>query len=111
MSIGILGTGTVGRTLGAARVVKSLNTMSHEVMVEPSLVPGDHAASVCGDDESARAEVRRLLVEDFGWSEPIDLGPLSASRGTEAWLPLWTRLYRHLGTGRFNLRLVRADKS
>ena len=32
---------------------------------------------------------------------------IAASRGLEAWLLLWTRLYGVLGTGEFNLRLIR----
>lgn len=49
-----------------ARVVKTLNTMNCEVMVDPGRVPGDHDVFVCGDDEGARAEVSELLRASAG---------------------------------------------
>jgi hypothetical protein len=87
-------------------VVKTLNTMHAPVMVDPGLVPGPHEVFVSGDDEGAKARVIDLL-RSFGWQAPIDLGGLDSARGTEQWLALWFRLYGRLGTGVFNLRLVR----
>jgi predicted dinucleotide-binding enzyme len=91
-----------------ARVVKTLNTMNCEVMVDPGRVPGDHDVFVCGDDEGARAEVSELL-RSFGWTAGsiVDLGELSAARGTEAYLLLWVRLYGAFGTGDLNIKVVR----
>jgi hypothetical protein len=37
----------------------------------------------------------------------LDLGDLTAARGTEMWLPLWLRLMQSLGTAQFNLKVVR----
>ncbi len=93
-----------------ARVVKALNTLANPIMVQPSLVPGEHILPICGDDAEAKAQVAALL-ESFGWrsSQLLDLGPLSQARGTEAWLLLWTRLYGVLGTGMFNLVLARGE--
>ena len=48
-----------------------------------------------------------MLSSAFGWERFVDLGDVTMARGTEAWLLLWTRLYGALGTGRFNLKLVR----
>ncbi|MFB7517781.1 NADPH-dependent F420 reductase [Streptomyces sp. NPDC056144] len=86
-----------------ARVVKTLNTMSNTVMVEPGLVPGDHNVFVSGDDEDAKAVVTGLLGS-FGWpaDRVLDLGDLSSARATEQVLPIWLRLYGVLGTGDFN---------
>ena len=39
----------------------------------------------------------------------MDLGDISAARGTEMYLPLWLRLYGGLGTGSFNIAIVRGD--
>jgi predicted dinucleotide-binding enzyme len=91
-----------------ARVVKTLNTMNCEVMVDPGRVPGDHDVFVCGDDEGARAEVSELL-QSFGWAPEsiVDLGELSAARGTEAYVLLWVRLYGAFGTGDLNIKVVR----
>jgi predicted dinucleotide-binding enzyme len=89
-------------------VVKTLNTMNCEVMVDPARVPGDHDVFVCGDDEDAKAQVGELL-QSFGWpaSSIVDLGDISAARGTEAYLLLWLRLYGALGTGDLNIKVVR----
>jgi predicted dinucleotide-binding enzyme len=91
-----------------ARVVKSLNTMNCLVMVDPSRVPGEHDVFVAGNDDDAKAQVAELLGS-FGWREAniLDLGDLTAARGLEMWLPLWLRVYGALGTGDFNLRIVR----
>jgi predicted dinucleotide-binding enzyme len=91
-----------------ARIVKSLNTMNHLVMVDPSRVPGEHLVFVCGDDETAKAEVRDLL-ESFGWPAEriLDLGDITAARGTEAYVQLWIRLWGVVGSGDFNIELVR----
>lgn len=91
-----------------ARVVKSLNTMNAEVMVDPARVPGEHVVFVAGDDESAKDEVRSLLGE-FGWpaERVVDLGGIVGARGAEMWLPLWLTLMGSLGTAQFNLALAR----
>jgi len=98
----------IQRALPDARVVKALNTMNREVMVDPARIPGDHNVFVCGDDEAAKGDVRALL-QSFGWPEGsiIDLGGLSSARGTESYLPLWLRLMGALGTGDFNIKVVR----
>src|SRR6266508_4040551 len=40
----------IQRAFPDARVVKALNTMNADVMVEPGLVPGGHTVFVCGND-------------------------------------------------------------
>src|SRR5215210_8803240 len=45
----------IQRTYPDAKVVKALNTVNANVMVEPSRVPGDHVLFVCGNDEGAKA--------------------------------------------------------
>jgi predicted dinucleotide-binding enzyme len=91
------------------RVVKALNTVNCDVMVEPSRIPGDHDLIICGNDASAKAEVTKNLSAWFGWKPAniIDLGPISSSRGTEMFLALWIRLFGLLGTPHFNIHIVR----
>lgn len=98
----------IQRAFPEALVVKTLNTMNCAVMVDPASVPGDHTVFVSGNDLGAKGAVRELL-ESFGWSEGriIDLGDIGTSRGTEMYLPLWLRLYGALGTGAFNIRVMR----
>ncbi len=65
---------------------------------------------VCGNDEGAKDRVAELL-RTFGWGEArvFDLGDISAARGTEMYLPLWLRMFGALGTGQFNIGIVRGD--
>ncbi|APE23273.1 MULTISPECIES: NADPH-dependent F420 reductase [Streptomyces] len=97
------------RAFPEARVVKTLNTMTNTVMVEPGRVPGHHNVFLSGDDEDAKAVVAELLGS-FGWASDriIDLGDLSSARATEQLLPLWLRLYGKFGTGDFNFAVVTA---
>jgi 8-hydroxy-5-deazaflavin:NADPH oxidoreductase len=95
------------RAFPAARVVKSLNTMTAAVMVDPGRVSGgEHSVFVSGDDAEAKQTVASLL-EDFGHTDVIDLGDLSTARGAEMYLPLWLRLMGSLGTPFFNIKVVR----
>ena len=91
-----------------ARVVKALNTMNAAVMIDPARVPGHHNVFVAGDDSAAKATVAALLVE-FGWPADavIDLGGIRAARGTEMYLPLWLSLMGVLGSGDFNIAVMR----
>jgi predicted dinucleotide-binding enzyme len=98
---------TIQRTFPEAKVVKALNTVSANVMVNPSRVPGDHDIFVCGNDAGAKAQVVRLLKDEFGWKNVNDLGDITAARGTESYLHLWLRLYGALQTADFNVHVVR----
>ena len=91
-----------------ALVVKSLNTINCNLMVDAASVPGDHVVFVCGNDDGAKARTRELLGE-FGWTPErvIDLGDITAARGTEHYLMLWLRLVRTVGGPQFNIAVHR----
>lgn len=97
----------VQRALPKAKVVKALNTMNAWIMVDPGRVPGDHDVFVAGNDADAKAQVATWLTEWFGWRSVVDVGDIAASRGLEAYVTLWVRLYGALGTGDFNIKVVR----
>ncbi len=82
--------------------------MTAPLMVNPSLVPGDHNVFVGGNDEGAKAEVARIL-ETFGWKREnvVDLGDITSVRGLEMYLPLWLRLYGGFQTPMLNIKVVR----
>jgi 8-hydroxy-5-deazaflavin:NADPH oxidoreductase len=96
----------IQREFPKAKVVKSLNTMTCQLMVDPSKVRGEHDVFVCGNDPEAKATVKEILRE-FGWDDPIDLGDITASRGTEMLLPIWLRLMVGLKTPMFNFHVAR----
>lgn len=91
-----------------AKLVKSLNTMSNPVMVNPAAVPGNHVVFVSGNDAASKDAVKALLGS-FGWQahNVIDLGDLSTARGTEMMLPLWVRLFGAWKTPMFNFAIAR----
>jgi 8-hydroxy-5-deazaflavin:NADPH oxidoreductase len=88
------------------RVVKTLNTMSNPVMVNPKALRGDHQVFLSGDDAAAK-ETATELLQSFGWETRmiIDLGDISTARATEMILPLWLRLFGKLQTPFFNFHV------
>ncbi|MBI4410778.1 MAG: NAD(P)-binding domain-containing protein [Gemmatimonadetes bacterium] len=98
----------IQRAFPEARVMKTLNTVNCNVMVNPGLVPGDHNLFLSGNDPDAKARVAHWLGEWFGWKREniLDLGDITTARGTEMLLPMWIRLMFALGTTGFNWRVV-----
>lgn len=96
----------IQRAFPQARVVKSLNTLTAALMVNPKDLGEESSVFVSGNDPAAKATVTELL-ESFGHADVIDLGDLSTARGTEMLLPLWLRLMGALGTASFNVKVVR----
>jgi len=96
----------IQRAFPTAKVVKSLNTVTAALMVDPSLIPGVHTMFVSGNDAKAKAEVIDLLKTDFGWKEVIDLGDITAARAQEMYLALWVRLFGKLKTPNVNIHVV-----
>jgi 8-hydroxy-5-deazaflavin:NADPH oxidoreductase len=90
------------------KVVKALNTVNCEVMVNPELVPASHTMFLSGNDAGAKQTARGLL-ESFGWSDIMDLGDIATARATESYLPLWLAVWRTLGTTAFNIKVVRQE--
>ena len=96
------------RAFPRVRLVKTLNTTTASVMVNPGAVGGgDHTMFVAGNDAEAKAKVKGWLGEWFGWRDVIDLGDVTNARGTEMLLPIWVRLYGTLGSPMFNFKIVR----
>ena len=97
----------IQRAFPTAKVVKTLNTVTAGVMVEPSIIPGVHTMFVSGNDENAKAEVINILKTGFGWKEVIDIGDITGARAQEMYLALWVRLYGKLQTPNLNVHVVR----
>lgn len=97
-------------TFPETKVVKALNTVNCQVMVDPSRIPGEHDTFISGNDAGAKGRVMEILTGWFGWKRVIDLGDITTARGTESYLPLWLRLWGALGTGDFNIHVVRRER-
>ena len=98
----------IQKTFPGAKVVKTLNTMWAGLMVNPNMIGGgDHTAFICGNDAEAKKSVKSLMNE-FGWKNEniLDLGDISSSRGTEAVLPIWLRIWSATQNGAFNFKVV-----
>ena len=89
------------------RLVLALTEMSCKIMVNPSTLPGEHDVFVSGNDRAAKAKVIEILKGWFGWKSVIDLGDITAARGTEQRLALWVRLMGTLGTANFNFKIIK----
>jgi 8-hydroxy-5-deazaflavin:NADPH oxidoreductase len=99
----------IQRAFPQARVVKTLNTVNANVMVQPAAVPGGHTVFLAGDDPAARQTVIELLRE-LGWlnGDILDLGGIQAARGMEMYVPLWLSMMAAQQTPMLNIRVARA---
>lgn len=96
----------IQRFLPGAKVVKTLNIVTADVMVNPSLVPGDIDMLLCGDHDDAK-EQTRLLLNDFGWKSIIDLGGIQSARLMEPYVLLWVNLWQKFGDPYFGVKFVK----
>lgn len=97
----------IQRAYPATKVVKTLNTITTAVMVNPGLVPGDHDVFISGNDSEAKATVSGFLKDWFGWKEVTDLGDISSARVTEMLMPFWLQLYKASGNAIFGYKIVK----
>jgi predicted dinucleotide-binding enzyme len=97
----------IQRSFPDARVVKAFNAVNVTYMVEPAVLPERHTLFICGNDAGAKAQVRELAMS-FGWraEDVLDLGDISAARGTETYLLLWLRLVAVVDTWRVSVKVV-----
>lgn len=96
----------VQKMLPKAHVVKTLNIVSCEVMVNPKKTGGDPTMFVAGNNAGAKDEVKTIL-QNFGWKDIIDLGDITAARGLEMLLPVWLRTWGATQNGNFGFKIVR----
>jgi predicted dinucleotide-binding enzyme len=101
----------IQREFPDAKVVKTLNTVNCVLMVNPSLLHGEHDLFMSGNDADAKVMVRKILTEWFGWKNVIDLGDITTARGTEQLLPIWVRLMGLFKSPQFNFHIVRAEQA
>lgn len=99
----------IQRAFPDARVVKTLNTMNADVMVDPGSVPDHHVVFVSGNDGTAK-QVAVELLQSFGWQagDILDLGDITTARGTEMYVALWIRMRVMIGSNSFNIDVRRA---
>jgi 8-hydroxy-5-deazaflavin:NADPH oxidoreductase len=100
---------TIQQLLPTAHVVKTLNTINYKLMIDAREVnDGHHNLFLCGNDPTAKNQVKHFLVDNFHWRPEslIDLGDIKSARTMEAIVPFWVLVYRSIGTPLFNFKIV-----
>lgn len=98
----------IQRIFPDTKVVKTLNTVNANVMVEPLKLIERTQIFVSGNDIEAKSTVVRILREWFGWKDVLDLGDITTARAVEMFLPLWQSLRKVIPEQRFNIKIVSA---
>ena len=75
------------REFASARFVKAFNSVGNALMVNPELRGGPPTMFICGNDDAAKASVKKIL-DQFGW-ETADMGKAEAARAIEPLCMLW----------------------
>jgi len=96
----------VQHTIPGAKVVKTLNIVNCEVMVNPAKSGGKATMFLCGNDAAAKKETGEILKQ-FGWDDQLDLGDITSSRALEMMLPVWLRIYMSTNNGYVAFKVVR----
>ena len=82
----------IQRLIPDAYVVKGLNVVQADVMINPTLTGGEPDMFIAGDSDKAKQTVTNLL-EEFGWPV-IDMGGIESARWLEALSLAWV-VYSH----------------
>ncbi len=112
-SLLICNTDSLGEQIQAAfpdaRVVKTLNIVNCEVMVNAGKSSATDRGTmfVSGNDAEAKQSVIKNFLAPWGWNDVIDLGDITTARGTEMMLPVWVRTWAATGNGHFSFKIVR----
>ncbi|HLO32924.1 MAG TPA: NAD(P)-binding domain-containing protein [Anaerolineales bacterium] len=96
----------IQRAFPEVKVVKTLNTVNANVMVDPAKLLETTNLFVSGNDIEAKATVVRILRDWFGWREIIDLGGIATARSVEMYVLLWHSLRNAISSQRFNIKVV-----
>jgi predicted dinucleotide-binding enzyme len=99
----------IQKAIPAAYVIKTLNTVNYNLMVDARKVAGgEHDLFICGNDVEAKNKAKHFLVDNFHWKAArlIDLGGIQSARAIEAIVPFWVLVYRSIGTPLFNFKIV-----
>jgi len=96
----------IQRAFPESKVVKTLNTVNANVMVDPAKLSEMTDIFVSGNDLEAKATVVMILKDWFGWRRITDLGNITTARSAEMYVLLWHNLRNTISEKRFNIRIV-----
>lgn len=95
----------IQRILPDTFVVKTLNTVTAKLMVNPKLLNQPHDIFICSNHEDAKQKVVDLLKNEFGWKIIHDLGNIQGSRAMEQLMHLWLKLWANIDNTLFNFHI------
>jgi predicted dinucleotide-binding enzyme len=95
------------REFPGSHIVKTFNTMTHTIMLDPALLPAPHTVFISGESDTAKSTITQLL-EQFGWprEDIMDLGGIISSRGTEMYANLLFYIAQVTGSYDFNISVI-----
>jgi len=96
----------IQRAFPETKVVKTLNTVNANVMVDPAKLLEKTDVFMSGNDIEAKATVKAILRDWFGWKSVIDLGNITTARSVEMYVLLWHSLRNAISSQRFNIKVV-----
>ena len=96
----------IQRAYPESKVVKTLNTVNANIMVDPAKLPEMTDVFVSGNNLDAKATVVMILKDWFGWRRITDLGDITTARSAEMYVLLWHNLRNTIAGKRFNIRVV-----
>jgi len=96
---------SIQRILPKTYVVKTLNSVTAKLMVNPSLIDNPHDIFICGNNDLAKEHVKDILINDFGWKIIHDLGDIKGSRAMEQLMHVWLKLWSNIGHTTFNFHI------
>lgn len=107
---GLVNTHSLGeeiqKTLPNTHVVKTLNIVNCEVMVNAAKCGGPATMMLAGNHGPSKQKVVELL-QQFGWPDILDLGDIRHARSLEMMLPVWLSVYLATGKGYHAFKVVR----
>ncbi|MFQ3575097.1 MAG: NAD(P)-binding domain-containing protein [Cytophagales bacterium] len=106
----LVNTNSLGETIQAkfpeVMVVKTLNIVNCEVMVDATKCGGEASMFLAGNNDGAKEKVKEIL-NLFGWKDLIDLGDIVHARSTEMMLPIWLSTYMAIKNAYIAFKIVR----
>ncbi|MRG44502.1 DNA-binding protein [Chitinophaga sp. SYP-B3965] len=89
-----------------AHVVKALNTVGNNLMINPNFQEGDPTMLIAGNDNLAKKAVSEILHQ-MGWNDIADVGHIEMSRYLEGLCVIWCAIGFREGSWNHAFRLLR----
>lgn len=96
----------IQKILPKTHVVKILNIVNCEAMLNADKCGGEATMFVAGNNSDAKKETDKILRQ-FRWEDIIDLGDIKHARSMEMMLPIWLSVYMATHNAYIGFKMVR----